>query len=131
MKISIEVMKETYTWIICHRTTVINHTEHLKVRKGKEIRLKTSSAHLTKTELNKIYGTGSWFDQNEIESSLAGSALTRCSMSEKKFATGKMVSTSDLGKINSTSNSAVYLNYSLKTHPYFQWLKMSSKLRKN
>ena len=35
----------------CHRTTVINHLEHLKDRKEKEAKLKTSFAHLTKTAL--------------------------------------------------------------------------------
>ena len=42
LKINIEVTKETYTWIICHRTTVINHTGHLKNGKGKEKKLKMS-----------------------------------------------------------------------------------------
>ena len=51
LKINTEVIKETYTWIICHRTTVINHTGHLKDGKGKEIRLKTSSIHQTKAAL--------------------------------------------------------------------------------
>ena len=46
LKINIEVIKETYTWIICHRTTVTNYAGHLK-----EIRLKTSSTHQTKTAL--------------------------------------------------------------------------------
>ena len=54
LKINIEAILETYTWIICHRTTVINNTEHLKDRKRKEIRLKTSSVHLTRTVLKYL-----------------------------------------------------------------------------
>ena len=36
LKINIEVIKETY-WIICHRTTAINHPEHLKDGKAKKL----------------------------------------------------------------------------------------------
>ena len=71
--------------------------EHLKDGKGKGIMTK-NIFHTPDKDHTKIHGTRSWFDQNDIEPKLARSSLTSCSKSEKNFATGKIVSTSEVVK---------------------------------
>ena len=62
------------------------HQPYGTFKRGKRKRNKTKNVFRTPDkDHTKIYGTGSWLDQNEIESKLAGSALTSCSTSEKKL----------------------------------------------
>ena len=75
LKINIEVIKETYTWIICHRTTVTNYAGHLK-----EIRLKTSSTHQTKTALKYME-----LDLGSIRATLASRVIGKVRTGLHKF----------------------------------------------
>ena len=69
------------------------HQSYETSKRRKRKRNETKSIFRTRDrDHTKIYGTGSWFDQNKIESKLAGSSLTSSSASEENIGTGKIVS---------------------------------------
>ena len=61
------------------------HQPYGTSKRQKRKRNKTKNVfHTPAKDRTKICGTGSWFDQKEIESKLAESAVTSFSASEKK-----------------------------------------------
>ena len=56
-----------------------------------------------------MYGTGSWFDQKEIESKLAESAVTSFSTSEKKLCNWKNSFNLGSSEENSDSENELYI----------------------
>ena len=80
------------------------HQPYRTSKRRKRKRNKTKNVfHTPDKGRTKIYGIGSWSDQNEIESKLAESAVTSFSTSEKKLCNQK--NSFNLGRSEENSDS--------------------------